>query len=271
MNTINLTDKDYKILDIKEYKKKFATEKDSTRLINEDTLVNYNGQPIILYKKIKENTEDVHWAVRSMKYAKSNRTSYMKQLGKSKLFGFMPRRVLRQDYCNTVTTARDYPKQHSIITNFGKTLTNYYQEYFPHILKEHYKVVKEKVKKDWTITDTPFTSGIINQNNQLRYHTDKGNFKGVLSNMLCFKNGITGGRLVCPEYNLKFEIDNDYLLIFDGQQIIHGVTPIIKTHAKGYRYTIVYYTLEQMWKCETVDDELLRIRELKKQREHKRL
>lgn len=52
---------------------------------------------------------------------------------------------------------------------------------------------------------------------------------------------------------------------------MHGVTPIIKTHRDGYRFTVVYYSLEQMWKCLTITQELARIRNVKTQREAKRL
>ena len=34
----------------------------------------------------------------------------------------------------------------------------------------------------------------------------------------------------------------------------------------SYRYTIVYYSLEQMWKCETITDEIIRIRKKKKEK-----
>ena len=71
--------------------------------------------------------------------------------------------------------------------------------------------------------------------------------------------------------DLKLEIADGSLSIFDGQSILHGVSPFVKTSADAYRYTVVYYTLEQMWKCETITDELIRIRKKKKEREFNRL
>jgi len=119
---------------------------------------------------------------------------------------------------------------------------------------------------------TPFTSGIVNKNNPLKYHHDSGNFKNVLSNMIVLKRGVKGGRLSCPEYDIKFECDDNCVVIFDGAQILHGVTPIIKPEGEEtYRYSVVYYSLEQMWKCDSVNEEVKRIRKVKKEREFKRI
>lgn len=73
-----------------------------------------------------------------------------------------------------------------------------------------------------------------------------------------------------PEFGLGFEIKNSSLLIFDGQSILHGVTPIRRESENSYRYTVVFYTLLQMWKCEPLDKELARIRKIKTEREQKR-
>lgn len=88
--------------------------------------------------------------------------------------------------------------------------------------------------------------------------------------MLVFKRDIVGGHLSCPEYGLGFKLKNNSLLMFDGQSILHGVTPIQKKSASAYRYSIVYYSLQQMWKCMSVDEELARIRNKKTEREIKR-
>mgnify|MGYP003336309376 FL=1 len=131
--------------------------------------------------------------------------------------------------------------------------------------------LEEKIKNEWVIKGTPFTSGIVNKDNPLKYHFDSGNFKGVLSNMVAFKKNMNGGRLIIPAYNIKLEIEDGSLSVFDGQSILHGVSPFDKKNNDAYRYTIVYYSLEQMWKCETINDELIRIRAKKKEREFNRL
>jgi hypothetical protein len=127
------------------------------------------------------------------------------------------------------------------------------------------------IKDDWKIEGTPFSSGIINKNNALKYHFDSGNIKQVYSNMVCFKKNCEGGYLVLPEFDVALEVANKSITFFDGQDIMHGVSPFkLKTY-DGYRFTIVYYTLQQMWKCEPIDEEIVRIRNRRKERELRRI
>ena len=131
---------------------------------------------------------------------------------------------------------------------------------------------KSKIIKDeWKIKGTPFSSGIINKNNALKYHYDTGNIKGVYSNMVCFKKNCEGGYLVLPEFDIALEVSNRSIVFFDGQDILHGVSPFQLTTMNGYRFTIVYYTLQQMWKCQEITEEIARIKQRKTEREHRRL
>jgi hypothetical protein len=258
-----------KEIDIASFKKRTALDSDAEHLIKEDTVITTNGVPVIMYCKIKENLDALRWSVCSIPYSKSDRTGGL--VTQSAIFGYKPKISMRSDFCSATAMARTYPKQHYVITEFAKNLTNYYNEHFPEVFSKHTEIVEHKVKKDWVIDGSPFTSGIVNKDNPLKYHFDAGNFKGVLSNMVAFKKNIIGGRLIIPAYNIKLEIQDGSLSVFDGQSILHGVSPFEKTNEDAYRYTIVYYTLEQMWKCETITDELIRIRKKKKEREFNRL
>ena len=37
--------------------------------------------------------------------------------------------------------------------------------------------------------------------------------------------------------------------MFDGQGLLHGVTPFTRTRRNGYRFTMVYYALQALWQC----------------------
>jgi hypothetical protein len=189
---------------------------------------------------------------------------------RSAIFGYRPRIPLRQDFCSATMMATATPKEHEIVTQFASNLSDIYKKYFPATYAAHEEKVS-KVLDEWRIPNSVFTSGIINKNNPLQYHHDTGNFKGVLSNMIAFKDGVIGGNLVLPEYKLKLAIEDNTLTIFDGQSIVHGVTPIKSYKPAAYRYTIVYYSLENMWNCSTIHEEVLRIRKVKKEREMKRI
>ena len=262
-------DLQFKDIDVSKYRKRTALMSDVNTMINEDVIIYVDDQPVLFYKNLKEDTSHLRWAVKNVDYVMGKRVRGLES--QSAIFGYSPRIAMRHDYCTITSMAEKKPKQHHIISNFIENIIGYYEEYFPDIFNKHKDIVKEKVLDEWKIAGSPFTSGIVNKNNQLKYHFDTGNFKGVLSNMIVFKKGTSGGHLVIPALDIALEVSDNSLTIFNGQDILHGVSPIDYDNEKGYRYSVVYYSLEQMWKCEPLGDEVERIRNVKTQREIKRL
>lgn len=250
-----------KKINYEDFKYRSALLSDVNHIIKEDVIVYCEGKPVLLYKVLDNSlTKHLRWAVKNIKYHTGVRTRGL--VSQSSIFGYMPRNSIRQDYCRTTEMAIKYPKQHFIITEFANELHKVYEQYFPETYQKHMDMVNENVIDEWKIGQTPFTSGIVNKDNPLKYHFDSGNFKGVLSNMIALKKGVDGGFLVVPEFDFALEIADNSLSIFDGQDLIHGVSPFEKTQEDGYRYTAVYYSLEQMWKCEPINDEVLRTRKV---------
>src|SRR5260221_500728 len=103
-----------------------------------------------------------------------------------------------------------------------------------------------------------FTSGIINQDNPLQYHYDAGNFEGTWSVMAVFKEQVSGGHLILPEFNVKLACQDSSIVVFDGQSELHGVSPIRKMAEEAYRFSVVFYALEALCKCGTPKEELRR-------------
>ena len=66
-----------------------------------------------------------------------------------------------------------------------------------------------------------------------------------------------------PEYDIKINLLNGSVAMFDGQAILHGVSPIVKTREDYYRYTIVYYSLKRMRDCIEPKEELQRVQAVK--------
>jgi hypothetical protein len=262
-------DVERKEINKKDYIRRTARLSDVSRHIKEDAIVYHNGKPILLYKVLSTPPKDVRWAVKNINYQKRKRTHGLQNT--SAVFGYNPRQEKSQDFCSASAMGYDQPKQHYIITNFAKQIQKYYKDYFQETYKQHKEKVKEKVKDQWVIKDTVFTSGIVNKNNQLKYHFDSGNFKNVYSNMLVFKSDVMGGHLVIPEIDISLEVADNSVTIFDGQDLLHGVSPIDYNNSKAYRYSIVYYSLERMWQCLTIEEEVDRIREKKMIREENRL
>jgi len=260
---------DKRQIDIKQYRFRRAEDKDCSNFIEEDALVYINNKLAIIYiNSVMEDLTSFYKALQEIRYDKSTRTSGL--VTTSRIFGYAPRNTIRNAPCRASSLAGDSPEQHNAIMRAASIAAKYYRQHNPELAELHQQLTNEKVLPNYRMGDTMFTSGIINENNPLLYHFDAGNYKGVYSAMFGFKQGIEGGHLACPEINTTFKIGNKSLTMFDGQGLLHGVTPITKTHPKAKRYTIVYYSLQQMWNCETPGTELEILRERRTEYERRR-
>jgi hypothetical protein len=258
-----------KELDFSQFVKRTALESDFGKLITEDCLITEENVPKILYIKLDCDTSLLRYAVKKINYQTDIRTGGLKTT--SRIFGFNPRNPIRRDFCSATSLSHENPKENKIICDFGIELARIYERFFPNIYQQHKTKTESNIRAEWTIGNTPFTSGIVNKNNPLKYHFDAGNTKDVLSNMVVFKKNVSGGFLSCPEFDIGFEVADNTAILFDGQKIIHGVTPIKMLAKSSYRYSIVYYTLEQMWKCLILDEEIARARKVHFVREGRRI
>lgn len=259
-------------LDIKDYIKRSAKESDCSLLITEPTTLidGDTGEIKVVYDLLGLNTDMVVEALKKIKYTKGKRSRGL--VSTSRILGFRPRNEMRQDYCSSVSLAIESPREHDLVTGLALQLESVYQKYNAEGYKKHKALTDEKVQKEWRIGNSSvFTSGIINKNNPLKYHFDTGNFTDVYSMMVVFKGGVEGGYLALPEYDCMFALPHNSLFMFDGQGILHGVTPIKYTSPVGYRFSVVYYTLKRMWQCLEINQEIARIREKKTVRERTRL
>lgn len=252
-----------------EYKKRHAQTSDYSTLLTEPTIISdiETGRISVVYIELDDDCTQIVHALKSMEYDTNVRTDGM--LTTSKTIGYHPRNVVRRDFCTTARSLVEFPAEHALISKYAKQVATYYQQYNPELYETHQQMT-DKVLPEWKLEESIFTSGIVNKNNPLVYHFDTGNFKSVWSNMLVFKQDIEGGYLAVPEYDVGFELKNNSLLMFDGQSLLHGVTPIRKLKKDAHRFSIVYYSLQKMWECLPPGEELDRIRKLRTQREEKR-
>ncbi len=255
-------------VDLKEFTYRVAERGDCTKVISKPTQVFEGDRLKIVYVEMRERLPSVVHALKTINYERNFRTGGLPT--NSRILGYSPRSTLRKDFCSSTSLAVANPREHSTIAAGAKVAERYYRELNPTLHEAHKKIAVEKVKDNWRIDGSVFTSGIINKNNPLRYHFDTGNFKDVWSAMIVFKDGVQGGGLNVPEYDLHFTLNDHSILMFDGQGLLHGVTPFKLTNPQGYRYSIVYYSLRQMWNCLPPEEELKRIRKIKTEREFKR-
>jgi len=256
-------------IDTSEYLRRVAAERDFSELITTSTVVydQDTEQVSIVYLELDDDFSGIPEALATVQTKSDSRTGGM--VSNSRIFGYQPRNTIRRDYCTSASLAYDNPEAHARIAGLASMVSTYYEAWHPELYAEHQKQV-EQVLPNWRLEGSVFTSGIINRDNQLLYHHDAGNFRNVWSNMLAFKRKVGGGYLSVPEYDLGFQIRDRSLLMFDGQNILHGVTPILKWAADSYRYTIVFYSLRGMWKCVTPEEEQRRYRKVRTEREFRR-
>lgn len=264
MKTITLNKKP---IAYKDFVRRSALESDYDTLITEDCVLVEDGKIRAIYLKVPGISDEIVPYLKALRYDETTRTSGLKT--RSRIFGFMPRIVMRSDYCRVANIASESPKASHALEVLAQKINELYRFWNPILHAKHLELAK-KVRGDYLIPGTLFTSGIINKNNFLKYHFDAGNFRKVASVMVGVKSHVTGGHLAMPEYGVALEIAHDSVTIFDGQDILHGVTPFQLQHRDGYRYTIVYYSLAKMWNCGALKDELARIRQVKLERELKR-
>lgn len=257
-------------LNLKDYVKRSALESDYEELLDGDVIgVDAETKEIIFVQKQLEFDErPVMAALDRIKYVEGERSRGLKS--RSRVFGFNPRNPMRQDFCSTTSLAAQQPAEHAAVVKYGVQIAQIYSEFTPEVFAKHQKIVKSKVLDEWQLKDTPFTSGIINKNNPLKYHFDSGNFKDVYSCMAVFKRDIRGGFLSLPEYGVGLSLPHNSVFMFDGQSVLHGVTPITKLNANAVRISIVYYSLQQIWNCLPLSEEVARIRQRKTERERRR-
>jgi len=257
-------------LDLKEWVKRSAHEKDFDTLIDEPCIITVDGEIKIVYDHLDEDTTDVQKALQKIKYQTGKRSRGL--VSTSRIFGYRPRNEMRQDFCSSTSLATESPKEHDVVAGLALKLEEYYRKYNIEQYEKHSAQSNEKIKKEWRMgNESIFTSGIINKNNPLKYHFDTGNFSEVYSMMAVFKRDIEGGYLSLPELGIGFKLPNNSLFLFDGQGMLHGVTPIKQMTKDAYRYSIVYYTLKRMWQCLEISEEIARIRQTKTVKERTRL
>jgi hypothetical protein len=261
-------------LDLSQYRLRRAAEDDCSEVAREPFMLYEDGVLKVVYLELGDHPEDgpqldrIFHAVQRVKFQKTSRTAGL--VTTSRTFGFLPRVTLRRDFCTASSLAREQPVEHAIVASGAELVGRWYRAVNPELYEHHREITTEKMLPDYRLEDEIFTSGIINENNPLKYHFDGGNLRNVWSGMLVFRDGIEGGMLAMPEYDLAVALKHKSLFLFDGQGILHGVTPMRLLHPNAKRYSLVYYSMQGIWNCEPLGSELSRIRRKRVEREQRR-
>jgi len=192
--------------------------------------------------------------INSIKFNKSHRASGL--ISSSQIFGAAPRVAMKKLCCRHCPFNSQYGAQYSLLSYLAKKFQEHFRQNFKEEFEEHEKACAH-IPGVWRMDDTVFTSGIINNNTRLKYHTDNGNIKNCFSYMMTMKKGVEGGDLHLPEYNKIARLKNNSIILFDGASVSHGVTPFKLMNKSSKRFTIVWYTQEELSRCKpTVKEEI---------------
>lgn len=217
------------------------------RVIGEPVTLTHEGQTIGVYQKLSPSL------VRKLKQVSVETKSVKgkRLLGlptSASIFGSLPRNPVRADYCRLSKNSLVESKLLGLVQACSREVCAVYQDLLP-VQYEAQIEASNKIKTDWKIEKTPFTTVNFNKNTAIKYHRDRANQSRVFSSVIILRSGITGGELVMPEFRVSLAQGDGFMLLFDGQSIIHGVCPINRVSSDGYRTSVVLYAMQQMENC----------------------
>jgi len=165
-------------------------------------------------------------------------------------FGYQPPVPMRRRYgCSRSQFNSEYPKAMEQIAQFCKVAEHVFRTHAHEVHDLTCGKVRDNIPPAWLIAGTPWSSGIINRTVSLPYHRDQANVTTSWSAMLVCRRQVEGGFLHLADYDTYFAVPHGSITIFDGQSVVHGVTPMKMLTPAGFRYSLVTYAKVGMRKC----------------------
>lgn len=185
-------------------------------------------------------------------------------------FGGRPRVILKSlEHCGRFAFDRDYPEAYDALAVLGRRVSDVYAEERPDFYERQWAWLDESIRPEYRLAG-PYTSGILNFDNPLAYHRDNGNVSSSWNAQVVVRSETDGGLLVVPAWRVAFRAEHGSLVLLDAQRTTHGVTPIVKRRRSGYRISVVYYSLRALAVCGSTEEEIVRARQKRTEREDRR-
>jgi len=230
-----------------------------------------DGLPFMKHAIIPKGLfSDVKATLPSVQFSDTNRLGYVhresfvyediRKMGAETTFGARKRNAMYHLPAGPCKSNTEYPKLYGRLIDMAHYVSEQYKDFAPDIYAIHQEF-SSAIRLGYKLGKSPFTSAIVNQNNRLNFHTDRNNFKNVFSNMVVFKTKSLGGNLMVPSLDVEVKLQDRSLLIFDGQSLVHGVTPISNLGKDSSRYSIVFYALESLTKAGNIEEEIQKTRD----------
>jgi len=176
----------------------------------------------------------------------------------SAIIGFMDR-YARRPFCRKTAFNMDHPELFERAMPFIRRVDEIFAEFMPERRAAQMAKIEATVP-DWVIPNTAFTTVTVNRNYPTRYHKDAGDLKEGFGVMSVLRAGhYSGGYFVMPRYRVAFNVGNADVLLADVHQW-HGNTRLRGIPNTYERISCVFYYREEMFRCGTADQELVRAR-----------
>ncbi len=232
--------------------------------IKPDTLVRdkKTGELLIAYGRLPKKHNELKAICRAIKFSKHRRLTqlvndYERPESVDIAFGSRPPNPVFSLAASQCQFNSQCPAWYDAICELGAELEWLYSEHEPAKYQAQ-KATVTAIHPDWVLPKTSvYTQGVLNDANVLGYHYDRDNVPNGFSAMVYFKQRISGGNLLLPQLQAKLVCEDETYVLFDGQSLIHAVTPILKkdpTHS--YRYSFVFYARQSMIGLGSFDEEL---------------
>lgn len=186
---------------------------------------------------------------------------------RSRTFGYRPRRATHfRESCGITSLAQDRPDIERLLEAYADQFSGMLHLIDPTIAPADAAALGD-VLPEWRIGEAKlWTSGVVNDTAQLPYHRDRFNFS-TWSAMPVVRRGVRGGHLHLPEYNAVLPCADSTVILFPGERLLHGVTPLERATPDGYRISVVYYALKGMKTCLEYATEIAQGAQARTQRE----
>lgn len=167
-----------------------------------------------------------------------------------RVFGYTQPAPMRKRYgCSTSSFNLDHPAVYADVEQFCLLAEWVFRTFAPDVHEQTGLSVRKRIPDAWRIAGTLWTSGIINNTAALPMHKDSSNIPGSWSAMLGCRRQMEGGLLYLADYDCYLSIPHGSISIFDGQSVVHGVTPMEPKGPQASRHTLVSYSKTAMCRC----------------------
>lgn len=254
----------------KDYFKRYAAESDFKTKIEEPCKIYFDNKlaAVLLYDQVVP--EETRLSILDLKeWARARRGSGIRT--ETIAIGYQARSPAQsREHCACARVGFSQPAHYDHLLKLADLGEGLYKEHCPELHSTHTKWLDDNVLPEWRVHGGCFTSGVINKNCSMGYHKDRGNIPCGWSVMYVLKHNMSGANLNVADFDASIFLPDRSVLIFDGKNYMHGVTPMKKSKPDGYRYSVVFYAMSKMQMCLPFKEELRRAQIMRDEREMRR-